>query len=278
VARLGRGQPFAPIYLRGHSTVPAKLAPQIHVFLTTRRETTALVRDFGSKFIFLRGHSTVPLRLAPQITVVLQTRHRDRNVRREEVSVITLRNALVTAAAAVVPAPQSHIVLQSRRRDAAQARNFARIVVLHGPQPPLPAPQIHVIQQRRGGRLGRVIFLRGPAAPIIAPAPQIHIILFTRRKVSNARDIARILFLRGQLWGTIAGVTKDCTHGNVPLANCVVHLFRTSDDVKVATTVSDAGGNYSFSLIEDGNTYYAVAYKAGSPDLAGTTVNTLVAA
>ena len=71
---------------------------------------------------------------------------------------------------------------------------------------------------------------------------------------------------------TIRGVTKDST--GAALGNCTVHLFRSADDSKSAEGVSDASGNYRLDA-SDRLTHYAVAYKAGSPDVAGTTVNTL---
>jgi hypothetical protein len=43
-------------------------------------------------------------------------------------------------------------------------------------------------------------------------------------------------------------------------------------------TISDASGNYAIEVAGDlGITFTAVAYLAGSPDVCGTTVNTLVA-
>ena len=73
---------------------------------------------------------------------------------------------------------------------------------------------------------------------------------------------------------TITGVTRDST-GNV-VVSCVVHLFATATDVEAGQTTSDAGtGVYAFTLGSGVGTYYVVAYKAGSPDIAGTTVNTL---
>jgi hypothetical protein len=72
---------------------------------------------------------------------------------------------------------------------------------------------------------------------------------------------------------TITGVTKDST--GAALAGCVVQLFRTADDVWRSETVSDANGVYV--LYPDvGGPFYLVAYKAGAPDVAGTTVNTLL--
>lgn len=95
---------------------------------------------------------------------------------------------------------------------------------------------------------------------------------------------------------TISGQTLD--GAGAPLAGCAVHLFYTdivsnrfvrsggfipdltdTSDIEVAETLSDANGNYSFYVDEPTaapSTYYIVAYLPGSPDRAGTTVNTLV--
>ena len=78
----------------------------------------------------------------------------------------------------------------------------------------------------------------------------------------------------GSYNNTISGVTKDSA-GSV-LGNCVVQLFRTSDDGIVYESTSDANGVFKF-YNASGGPFYIVAYKAGSPDVAGTTVNTLVA-
>jgi hypothetical protein len=72
----------------------------------------------------------------------------------------------------------------------------------------------------------------------------------------------------------ITGVTRDST--GVALASCTVHLLRTPSDAIAATTVSDGSGNYSFANPGSGP-FYLVAYKPGSPDVAGTTVNTVTA-
>lgn len=72
----------------------------------------------------------------------------------------------------------------------------------------------------------------------------------------------------------ITGVTKDST--GAALGSVTVDLFDTAGDVLRSTTTSDANGNYLVDAQID-NTYYLVAYKAGAPDVSGTTVNTLVA-
>lgn len=72
----------------------------------------------------------------------------------------------------------------------------------------------------------------------------------------------------------IFGITKDSA--GAVLADCTVDLFRTADDLLVDSMVSDGSGNYEFRSTSLSTLYYIVAYKVGSPDVAGTTVNTLV--
>jgi hypothetical protein len=69
----------------------------------------------------------------------------------------------------------------------------------------------------------------------------------------------------------IVGVTKD-SNGN-PLGGCTVDLFRTSDDLKIDKTISDAAGNYILYTPYPSTNHYCVAYK--DPNLAGSTVQTL---
>lgn len=70
----------------------------------------------------------------------------------------------------------------------------------------------------------------------------------------------------------IMGRTLDA--GGAVLGNCEVQLFRTEDDSYVSSTTSDVSGNYAIPASNQ-LTHYLVAYLAGSPDVAGTTVNTL---
>lgn len=73
----------------------------------------------------------------------------------------------------------------------------------------------------------------------------------------------------------ISGVTKDSA--GAVLGSCTVKLYRTSDDVLLFTTTSDATtGAYQFLNASPFFACYVVAYKAGSPDTAGTTVNTII--
>lgn len=71
-------------------------------------------------------------------------------------------------------------------------------------------------------------------------------------------------------------MTKDSA--GAVLTSATVKLFRTTTDEKLLEVVSDAvTGVYEFNLNQSGWAHYVVVYKAGAPDVAGTSVNTLVA-
>lgn len=74
----------------------------------------------------------------------------------------------------------------------------------------------------------------------------------------------------------ITGTTKD--RSGTPLGNCMVEVYSTQDNTCRATTTSDANGLYTVDVVETaaGLTFFAIGYLPGSPDVAGTTVNTLV--
>ena len=76
----------------------------------------------------------------------------------------------------------------------------------------------------------------------------------------------------------ISGVTYDSTGAVLP--GCAVHLKNRADDRQWDQTVSDADGSFMLTIPVGLNqaqntTWYLVAYKAGSPDVAGVTINTL---
>ena len=73
----------------------------------------------------------------------------------------------------------------------------------------------------------------------------------------------------------ISGITKDSA--GVALGNCVVEVFETISRRLHASTISDVTGAYLVDVTGEADvTFFVVAYQAGSPDVAGTTVNTLV--
>lgn len=91
--------------------------------------------------------------------------------------------------------------------------------------------------------------------------------------ISAVQNFLNPQILEAETIWRIVGQTRDSA--GAVLANCTVTLFRTYDDMPQKVTVSDADGNYSFP-VSPGSTYYCVAYKAGSPDVTGATVDTLV--
>jgi len=71
---------------------------------------------------------------------------------------------------------------------------------------------------------------------------------------------------------TITGVTRDAT--GAALGSCTVRLFNTATNGLEQTVISDASGNYAF-VVDKTQAYYTVEYKAGAPDVRGTSNNTL---
>lgn len=68
----------------------------------------------------------------------------------------------------------------------------------------------------------------------------------------------------------INGTTYDDT--GAALAGVTVEVFETLANRLVAVVVSDASGNYYADVsASPGTTFFAVGYKTGSPDVAGTT-------
>jgi len=73
----------------------------------------------------------------------------------------------------------------------------------------------------------------------------------------------------------LKGVCRDVS--NNALSGVVVQAFRTSDDAFAGYEVQTrSDGSYDLPTNFPGVAHYAVAYLAGSPDRAGTTVNTLI--
>ena len=71
----------------------------------------------------------------------------------------------------------------------------------------------------------------------------------------------------------IEGTTRDSA-GNA-LGNCVVQAFLTADDSFQGQMTSDPSGYFRIFTAQAG-AHYLVCYLAGSPDVAGTSVNVKV--
>ena len=83
--------------------------------------------------------------------------------------------------------------------------------------------------------------------------------------------------VQGYKTGLISGISRD--KDGAALGNCRVMIFRTALDPAVQAfvgeTTSDGSGNWSYTIMESG-AFFLVEYLTGSPDRAGTSVNTIV--
>lgn len=76
-----------------------------------------------------------------------------------------------------------------------------------------------------------------------------------------------------QRW-VISGTTKDSAGSS--LGNVELSFFYSEGDLLKGKTTSDAAGAYAMDVGCNSSKFYIVAYKPGSPDVAGTTVDTLI--
>lgn len=72
---------------------------------------------------------------------------------------------------------------------------------------------------------------------------------------------------------TLSGTTLD-SNGGI-LGNVTVKLFNSATNVNEQTMISSAFGAYSFT-VDKTQSYFTVDYKAGPPDVYGSSPNTLV--
>jgi len=73
----------------------------------------------------------------------------------------------------------------------------------------------------------------------------------------------------------LRGTCKDSV--GTPVANAIVQAFVTSTDAFAGEVQGNTDGTYTLGVQQSKlTTHYLVAYKSGSPDTAGTTVNTLL--
>jgi hypothetical protein len=96
-------------------------------------------------------------------------------------------------------------------------------------------------------------------------------------QVGDSRALRRgPIFARAYFYGRvgISGVSRDST--NAAIGNCTLRLFRTGTDEKIAQTVSDGAGNFTFSFGTNAGYFYIVAENSDG-SLAGVTLDTLVA-
>jgi len=193
MARFGRGQPHAPLYLRAPilaAAVVASLAPQFHIVLADAH------RPPPAHVIYLRPSRTslVPDRLGSPIHILLQ-RHRV-----PLTQVVFFRNQ-----GPIVPdrlAPQFHIVQADPRASRHPARD-ADVTTLRNRQVPVAetprlAPQLHIIQSdprmaRHPARDADVTLLWNTRLTTVIPdrlPPQIHVASLAFKRYPVIRPLA----------------------------------------------------------------------------------------
>ena len=88
-------------------------------------------------------------------------------------------------------------------------------------------------------------------------------------QIKGARTQAVLL---GKVAGRIVGVSRDSA--GAALGLCTVMVFETQRRLLVYETVSDANGNWSMDAMPGLGPFFYVEYLVGSPDRAGTSLNT----
>lgn len=134
---------------------------------------------------------------------------------------------------------------------------------------PLKLSQPAFMQQRLRAFQGRL----APKVPVNLPWNAVGMPSLVDVPVNYPRVVHQLLPAPATEF-KISGITKDGVTSAV-IPGCTVHIFRTSDDYEFAQVVSDAAGYYEWRYASPSFDQYAVAYIAGSPDKAGTTLNTL---
>lgn len=119
----------------------------------------------------------------------------------------------------------------------------------------------------------RAVNLRALKTMYVAPnnTAQVNPAAFLEEKFDATKSFGRVL---GDTNTRIIGVSRDAV--GAALGTCVVNVFQTSTNILCAQTVSDGSGNWTAYPNLPGP-YYFVEYKAGAPDVFGTSPNTNVA-
>ena len=190
MARFGRGQPHAPIFLRAPlvAVVAAAAAfTPIHVVLAEAR------RPAPTHISYVRPSraSFVPDRLASQIHVIGVRAPSPRRV-----DVLQLRNSAAPAVESEARAPRLIVVLTEPRRSA------GHVLQLHNPAAPVvaaepraPRATVVLTDQRRG--VSHIIQLHAPAAPVVVatPAPWPHVLTVAEQRALRERQ-SSVLYVR----------------------------------------------------------------------------------
>ncbi len=72
----------------------------------------------------------------------------------------------------------------------------------------------------------------------------------------------------------LIGISRDSV--GATLGSVAIKAFLTAGNIFAGSVTSDTGGYFECSTPYAGQAHYIVAYKAGSPDVEGSTLNTLI--
>lgn len=218
MARFGRGQPHAPIFLRAPliAAVLAVAAPQIHVVLAKRAPPSARIASVTQ----LRNAlvpAAAPEFVRPKLIVITDPGRRQkgrvvqvrnsaaeleyddrgpgqqiiqwsgRERSRARADVVFTRNPVVVPAVAAPPAVRIHVVTPYRLK-----RPSVRLARLRAPDLPsafiAPAVRIHVVEPYRLKRpTAHATTLRAPTIPIVFTAPVVRIRVVQAERPPRAR-------------------------------------------------------------------------------------------
>lgn len=141
----------------------------------------------------------------------------------------------------------------------------------------VPNPKVGPVALRARWRVSQPWF---PGTALKPESNELHIMPTYRRCCVSVGPAILRRGKRTWLWRpqpmvwTFTGVTRDSS--GVALGGCTVHFFKYGEPCAyLGSALSDGSGNYTFSTGDGGDGVTADAYLAGSPDVAGRSVNTL---
>ena len=152
-----------------------------------------------------------------------------------------------------------------------QAKGLIQKPFDYVPAPNMGNPNYRFNVSTLKGGMGKVFPRANPRSPGVNFAKAFSLYNVETRP-QHLTDPRLWLEDEGTLNMSLTYVSRDST--GAPLAGCTIMVFRTQDRSFVGETVSDGSGNWTLPMLK-GGPFFTVEYLAGSPDRAGTSVNTL---
>ena len=119
-------------------------------------------------------------------------------------------------------------------------------------------------------------YVMGPRGTMPGMPQAMSVMLANRVNLANtqAKDVRTEAITLGLSAGRLSGVSRDST--GAPLGLCTVMIFETQRRLLVAELTSDAAGAWAIDMMPGLGPFFYVEYLVGSPDRAGTSINTNV--